>query len=85
MRPHARAPSSWPANRAFLYAAWQSLEAPHPRKPRKHDQIFADKLFRVALLESGSGTVNSWTMYKVVRSFGWSIYKEKDPVIFVDL
>lgn len=69
----------------YLYVAWQYLEPPHARKPRKHDQVFADKLFRAALLSCGAGSFNAWTLYKVVKSFGWSVYKEKDPKTFVDL
>ena len=69
----------------YLYVAWQFLEAPHPRRPRKWDQRFADKLFHAALLESKVGQHTAWLMYKAVRSFGWSQYKEEDPDSFVDL
>lgn len=69
----------------YLYVAWQYLEPPHERKARKCDQQFADKLFRRALLESGVGTADAWLMYKAVRSFGWSQYKERDPVTFMDV
>jgi hypothetical protein len=69
----------------YLYVAWQYLEPPHERKARKWDQKFADKLFHIALLKSDVGVADAWLMYKAVRSFGWSQYKEKDPVTFMDV
>lgn len=69
----------------YLYVAWQFLEAPHERKPAKWDQQFADKLFYRALLESNVDSGTAWLMYKAVRSFGWSQYKERDPISFIDL
>ena len=69
----------------YLYVAWQFLESPHERRPKKWDQKFADKLFYRALLESSVSTSTAWLMYKAVRSFGWSQYKERDPISFIDL
>ena len=69
----------------YLYVAWQFLEPPGERKPRKWDQKFSDKLFHVALLESSVGEVDAWIMYRAVRSFGWGQYREQDPDSFIDL
>ncbi len=69
----------------YLYVAWQFLEPPNERKPRKYDQTFADRLFYKTLLASGISNATSWVMYQSVRTFGWSTYKERDPDSFIDL
>ncbi|MDE2790899.1 MAG: DUF1353 domain-containing protein [Paracoccaceae bacterium] len=70
----------------YLYVAWQFLETPHERRPRKWDQKFADKLFHIALLKSPKVTPDeAWFIYRAVKSFGWSTYREKDPDSFVSL
>lgn len=69
----------------YLYVAWQYLEDPSMRKPKKRDQKFADELFYIALSEAGVASFNIGLVRFGISVGGWGYYKEKDPFTFVDL
>lgn len=64
----------------YLYVAWQDIPS---RDARDEDRYFADQLFLAGMIEAGVSWTKRQLIYRSVRTFGASVYRDLNPARYV--